>query len=140
MGQNYGVSFASKLIEDGKYEEALQAATRDHERDPEDPEPLVDRALALSHLERYDDAVAELERALVLDKDSNTLETDFVDDALFSALLAQARRDANAEQGVAKLRRYLTSFPDGRHVVDVATWSGRLRGEGKDVPIVKEHE
>ena len=139
MGQNYGVSFASKLIEDGQYEEALEAATRDHERDPEDPEPLVDRAVALSHLTRYDEAVGELQRALTLDEDSNTLETDFVDDALFSALLAQARATADVERGVATLQRYLGILPKGRHAADVATWSGRLRGEGKDVPIVKEH-
>jgi hypothetical protein len=78
--------------------------------------------------------VADLERALLLDEQAQVLETDFVDDSLFSALLGQARLEAAADVAgaLARLGHYRAVFPRGRHLADVETWSARLRGEGRD--------
>ena len=140
MTQNYGGSFAQRLIDQGKFDEAVALATREVERDPVDPEHLMDRAGAFFALERYGDAVKDLEKALALDAVAQVLETDFLDDSLFSALLAEARAAAPADlrSAILRLEHYLAVFPKGRHLADVELWSGRLRGEGRDAIIVKE--
>ena len=38
------MSFAAKMIQEGKYAEAIEEATRAVARDEEDPAPLVERA------------------------------------------------------------------------------------------------
>lgn len=123
------MSFAAKLVEQGKYEEAVAEATKAVEREDDNPEPLVERAGAYVLLERHADAVADYERALALDADENVLETDVVDDAYFSALLAAARAAGSVDAGVALLARYAQTLPSGRHVRDAADWQRRLRGE-----------
>ena len=138
MGENYGTSFAAKLISQEKYEEAIEAASKDAVKDPADPQPVYERGVACSALGRYADAVADLERAIELDREEAMLETDFVDDALFGALLGEARASKDVAFGVARLERYRALFPRGRHAADVDLWSGRLRGEGQDGVIVKE--
>jgi tetratricopeptide (TPR) repeat protein len=140
MTQNYGGSFAQRLIDQGKFDEAVTLASREAERDPVDPEHLMDRAGAFFALERYGDAVKDLEKALALDAVAQVLETDFLDDSLFSALLAEARAAAPSDlrSAIARLEHYLAVFPMGRHLADVELWSGRLRGEGRDAIIVKE--
>ena len=127
----YGRSRASKLNEEGRLDEAVAEATRAAALDESDPEPLVDRAYAYAHLERYAEAVADLERALHLDREAAVLDTPLVDDAYFSALLGQARREAEGspDDGVARLARYRERFPAGAHLADVETWTRRLRGE-----------
>jgi tetratricopeptide (TPR) repeat protein len=124
------MSFAAKLLEAHKFDEALVEATRAIAREEDNPEHYVDRATAYAELGRNADAAADFERALELDIDARVLETDFVDDAYFSALLAAARGRAVAE-GVRTLERYLEILPDGRHRQDVADWQKRLRGELK---------
>jgi tetratricopeptide (TPR) repeat protein len=138
----YGGSFAQKLIDLGKYEEAIAAADQAITRDPDDPEPLVDRAAALTATERFADAVRDLEEALRLDEDAQVLETDFVDDALFAALLGEARGIAARDPAaaVARLQHYRGRFPAGRHLRDVERWGRQLRGERDEAPIVKERE
>jgi tetratricopeptide (TPR) repeat protein len=139
--QNYGGSFAQKLIDQGRYEEAVTSATREVERDREDPEPLVDRATALTALGRFADALTDLEKALALDEVAQVLETDFVDDALFEAVVGDARAQASqVADAVARLGRYRTLFPRGRHLVDLERCAAQLRGERDDSPIVKERE
>jgi tetratricopeptide (TPR) repeat protein len=125
---SYGISFAQKLLDEGKYEQAVAAATKAMELEPEDPEPLFERAQAYANLDRYVEAAADYERALKLDEEAQVLQTDFVDDAYFSALLGAARKEPVAE-GVKRLERYAQVFPAGRHLADVRDWQKRLRGE-----------
>ncbi len=138
MGENYGNSFAQKLIKQEKYAEAVEAATRDADRDAADPVPVFDRACAWLAQERWAEAVIDLEKAIVLDEREQMLETDFVDDALFGALLGEARATKDVSAAVVRLGHYREVFPAGRHVADVDTWSRRIRGEGANDVIVKE--
>ena len=94
MAGRYGMSFATKMIQEGKYAEAIEEATRAVARDEEDPAPLVERASAYAWLERYPEAVKDLEAAIALDEAAGVLETDVVDDAYFSALLGAAKLEA----------------------------------------------
>ena len=128
MSGQYGRSFASKLIQDGKYADAVEAATKAIAAEEEDPEHRLDRATALVELGRPAEALADFESALAFDDNANVLETDFVDDAYFSALLEVARGEAVAD-GVTRLARYLDVLPKGRHTKDVSDWQKRLRGE-----------
>ncbi len=141
MTQNYGGSFAQRMIDEGRFDDAIAEATRAAERDPADPEPIADRAQALASLGRFAAAVTDLERALALDVHAQVLERDFVDDGLFSALLGEARAMAVADvpAAIARLQRYREVLPRGRHAADVETWAGRLRGDDKDAIIVKEY-
>ena len=129
MAGRYGMSFAAKLTEQGKYAEAIEEANRAAARDDEDPTPLVERAAAYAWLERYPEAVADLEAAFELDKTAGVLETDVVDDAYFSALLGAAKAEAPAsmEAAAKTLGRYKTILPGGRHLTDAETWTERLR-------------
>jgi tetratricopeptide (TPR) repeat protein len=133
MGGVYGMSQAAMCIRDGRYEDAIVEATKAHRRDDEDPAPLVDRAEAHALLERWDEAVADLEQAVALDAEAGVLEIDTVDDTYFSTLLGAAKKEAatSVDRAVARLGRYGEVFPAGRHVKDAADWARRLRGELK---------
>jgi len=130
MAGRYGMTFAAKLIQEGKYAEAVEEANRAVARDDEDPAALVDRASAYAWLERYSEAVRDLEAALALDQTAGMLETDVVDDAYFSALLGAAKAEARTSMEAAErtLARYKTVLPAGRHLGDAAQWPDRLRG------------
>ena len=106
MAGRYGMSFAAKMIQEGKYAEAIEEATRAVARDEEDPAPLVERASAYAWLERYPEAVKDLEAAIALDETAGVLETDVVDDAYFSALLGAAKLEARTLAGGARPRRW----------------------------------
>ena len=129
MTGRYGMSFAAKMIQEGKYAEAIEEATRAVARDDEDPAPLVERANAYALLERYPEAVKDLETAIALDETAGVLETDVVDDAYFSALLGAAKLEAKTSLEAADktLARYATVLPAGRHLADAAAWPNRLR-------------
>src|SRR5260221_8479426 len=124
MAGRYGMAFAAKLIEQGKYAEAIEEATRAFERDEEDPAPLVERATAYAWLEQYPDAVRDFETALALDQTAGVLEIDVVDDAYFSALLGAAKVEARTsmDAAVATLARYKPVMPGGRHLADAGVW------------------
>ena len=124
------MSFASKLIQEGKYAEAIAEATKAVARDDEDPAPLVDRANAHAWLEQYPDAVRDFEAALVLDQTAGVLEIDLVDDVYFSAVLGAARAEAPTDlpAALATLARYAAVLPEGRHLADATAWADRLRG------------
>src|SRR3954447_2266286 len=137
MGHQYGMSRAAVLNEAGEFEAALQAATEEIAREGENSEHWLDRATALASLECYEEALADFERAKALDAKTSVLDDDMLDDAYFSALLGAARATADVSAGCAKLERYATQFPSGRHVQDAADWQKRLRGELKS-HFVKE--
>jgi tetratricopeptide (TPR) repeat protein len=130
MAGRYGMTFAAKLIEQGKYAEAVEEASRAIARDEEDPAALVDRATAYAWLERYAEAVRDFEAALQLDEEAGVLEVDLVDDAYFSAVLGAARAEAKTSIEAAErtLSRYAARLPAGRHLDDAAVvWPERLR-------------
>jgi tetratricopeptide (TPR) repeat protein len=132
MGGRYGMSFAAELIEKGDYEEAVEAATREIEADASNPEPFADRAAAYDYLERYVEAVSDLERALYLNAVAPVIDHDNLDDAYFSALVAAAKLDAGGVAGArALLARYPQVLPKGRHVRDSEDWRKRFGGELK---------
>jgi tetratricopeptide (TPR) repeat protein len=137
MGHQYGMSRAAVLNDAGEFEAAVQAAKEEIAREPHNSEHLWDRGSALASLERYDEAIADFERAKVLDAKTAVLDDDMLDDAYFSALLGAARAMADVAAGCAKLERYLTLYPAGRHVQDMSDWQKRLRGELKS-HFVKE--
>lgn len=137
MGHQYGKSRASVLIDAGEFEAAVQVATEEAAREPDNSEHLWDRGSALAALERYDEAVRDFERAKQLDAETAVLDDDMLDDAYFSALLGAARADGDIEAGCARLERYRALFPSGRHASDVGDWQKRLRGELKS-QFVKE--
>jgi tetratricopeptide (TPR) repeat protein len=126
----YGRSFASKMIEDGKYEEAIEAASKAIAGEDDNPEHYVDRATALVQLGRDAEAVPDFVKALALDEQAQVLETDLIDDAYFSALLAAAR-SIDTAAGCRMLSEYRGVLPRGRHLTDAETWTRRLRGELK---------
>jgi tetratricopeptide (TPR) repeat protein len=135
MAGRYGMSFAAELMEKGKYEEAIEAATRALEGAKDNPEPFADRATAYDYLERYAEAVVDLEEALKLNAAEKVIDHDNLDDAFFSALVGAAKLDAetSVEAGVARLARYVQVLPAGRHVQDSKEWRMRLRGELKSL-------
>jgi tetratricopeptide (TPR) repeat protein len=80
MGGRYGMSFAAELMEKGKYEEAVDAATSAMAGETENPEPYADRAAAYDYLERYAEAVCDLEKALTLNAAAPVIDQDNLDD------------------------------------------------------------
>jgi len=135
MSGRYGMSFAAELLEQGKYDEAVEAATSAMKGDAANPEPFADRAAAYDGLERYAEAASDFEQALALNAAAPVIDQDNLDDAFFSALVAAARADAetSVEAGVARLARYAGVLPKGRHVKDSDDWRKRLRGELKSL-------
>jgi tetratricopeptide (TPR) repeat protein len=127
----YGQSFAKKLFDQGKYEEALAEADKAIALDGDDPEPVFDRAQVLFALERWDDGIGDVRRALELDQSAQVLDDFVVDDVLFSSILAWAKKvgDKDRETGVKILGRYAEVLPRGAHMADVTEWTRRLRGE-----------
>ena len=145
MAGRYGMTFAAKLIEQGKYAEAVEEASRAVARDDEDPAALVDRATAYAWLERYPEAVRDFEAALQLDAEAGVLEIDLVDDAYFSAVLgaAQAEAKTSIEAAERTLARYEAHLPAGRHLDDAAVCgpSGcarRAPGSGRKPPVASQ--
>lgn len=139
MGGIYGISKAAKANEEGKYELAIEEATRAIALDEDDPEAPCERAFALSQLGRYAEAVADLELAIRLDEEEDMLDDTTVDDALFSALLGDAKELARTavSAGAARLGRYAEILPKGGHLKDAREWARRLTGELKTTDIVK---
>jgi hypothetical protein len=131
MAGRYGMSFAKKHIEEGDYEEAVAAATEAIDGGDAGPEPLFDRATALELLERFADAVVDLEAAIAKNAAEKELDPFVLDDTYFSALLGAAREKAgtDAHAGAKMLDRYRELLPEGSHVAESRDWQKRLRGE-----------
>ncbi len=135
MGGRYGMSFAAELMERGRYEDAIEAATSAMDGAGGNPEPFADRAAAYDYLERYAEAATDLEQAMKLNAAEPVLDQDNLDDAFFSALVGAAKMDAErcVDDGVVRLARYSQVLPRGRHVQDSEDWRRRLRGELKSL-------
>lgn len=142
MADNYGVTFAQKLIQQGNYEEAILAANKHLIQDPASPEPYHDRARALAGLGRFEEAVADYAQAIQRDETEHVLQDWEVDDGLFSLLVAWAQSlgeagKASAAQ-VAIMERYAQLLPSGQHRADAADWILRFKGLLKST-FVKQH-
>jgi tetratricopeptide (TPR) repeat protein len=125
------MSFAAELLDKGQYDEAVVAASSAIEAEKANPEPFADRAAAYDGLERYAEAVGDLEKALALNATAKVLDPDNLDDAFFSALVGAAKLEAetSVDAAVALLARYREVLPKGRHVQDSEDWRRRFRGE-----------
>ena len=136
----YGQSFALKHLSDGRYDEALAEADKQIAADPKDPEPVLDRAQILMALERFEDTVAEVERALELDRAAEVLDDSVVDDTLFSTLVAWGRTvaDSDPKRAAALFDIYKKLVPQGVHKGEAAEWARRFQGERR--MWVKEQE
>ncbi|MEP6653380.1 MAG: hypothetical protein ABJA82_08485 [Myxococcales bacterium] len=128
----YGSLFSTKLIADGRFEEALRAADGEIASAPDDPEPFFNRGRALAGLERWEDAADNYAEALRRDADASAVDPAEIDDELFFALRQWALRERDqtrdAARAVALLDRYQTYCPAGRHLADLDTWRNHLRG------------
>lgn len=128
MADNYGVTFAQKLLLRGDYEQAAQAAEQHAARDPLDPEPHHDRARALAALARHEEAVAEYARAIELDREAAVLPDWEVDDGLFSTVVAWGQALGGVDEKLRALGRYKELLPSGSHLAEAEEWSLRFRG------------
>lgn len=128
MADNYGVTFAQRLIQRGEYEEAVAAADKHAAQDPESPEPAHDRARALSLLGRFAESVAAYELALQLDRSEQMLPDWEVDDGLFSTVVAWGQSLGSESERLAALERYQALLPQGRHLQEASDWALRFRG------------
>jgi len=137
----YGALFSTKLIADGRYDEAVETAHGEIAAAPDDPEPHFNRGRALAGLERWDAAVDDYARALQRDADASAVDPSEIDDELFFALRQWAVSERQQSQpaapqaddpalgrALAILDRYVTICPGGRHVADLDTWRDHLRG------------
>jgi len=125
----YGQLRSRKLVAEGRFEEAIEAATGELSADPGEPESYFNRGLALAAQDRFAEAAADYERALGMDGSASALDPEAVDDELFFALRRQAEGlAANRAEAVATLGRYLELLPEGRHVADVSKWVDKLEG------------
>jgi tetratricopeptide (TPR) repeat protein len=131
MAGRYGMSFAKKHIEDGDYQEAIDAATKAIEDGDEGPEPLFDRGTALELAERWGEAVVDLEKAIERNNADKEIDPFSLDDTYFSATLAAAKSEAKSDlkKALARLDRYRDVCPEGAHVAESRDWQKRLRGE-----------
>jgi len=125
----YGQLRSRKLCAEGRFEEAIRAAGEELAADPDEPEPYFIRGQALAGLERFEEAVADYQRALAMDASASAMDLEAVDDELFFALRRQAEWLASDRvAAVAPIGRYLEILPAGRHVDDVPKWIDKLSG------------
>ncbi|MBC8132931.1 MAG: tetratricopeptide repeat protein [Deltaproteobacteria bacterium] len=128
----YGSLFSTKLIADGRFQEAVETAEREIATAPHDPEPYFNRGRALAGLERWEAAVEDYTGALQRDADASAVDPAEIDDELFFALRqwAVSERDQSKDvpRALAVLDRYQGICPQGRHTADLDTWRDHLRG------------
>jgi tetratricopeptide (TPR) repeat protein len=125
----YGALFSTQLVRDGRYAEAIETATREIAVQPDEPEAFFNRGQALTALERFDEAVADYQRALQLDDSASSLDPESVDDELFFALRSAAEaRKADRAEAIRTLERYQQILPHGRHVEDIGKWRDSFNG------------
>lgn len=128
MADNYGVTFAQKLLLRGEFEQAVTAAEQHAAREPESPEPFHDRARALAALQRYEAAVEDYARAVELDRTEQILPDWEVDDGLFSTVVAWGQAVDGVEEKLRALGRYKQILPAGSHLAEAEEWTLRFKG------------
>jgi tetratricopeptide (TPR) repeat protein len=134
----YGALFSSKMVLDGRFEEAIATATKEIGTQPDEPEAYFNRAPALTGLGRFDEAVSDYEKALSMDDSASSVDPETIDDELFFALRsAAANRKSDPAAAVRILERYRQILPAGRHLEDIAKWVDSFNGV--EIVWVREH-
>jgi tetratricopeptide (TPR) repeat protein len=125
----YGALLSSKLVVDGRFAEAVEAATSEMTTQPDEPEAYFNRGQALAALERFEEAIADYEKALSMDHSASSVDPETIDDEIFFALrrAADARR-SDPERAVQTLERYREVLPNGRHLDDIGKWADAFKG------------
>ena len=125
---SYGRLLSTKLCGEGRFQEALAAASSEIALQPDEPEALFNRGQAHAGLHQWAEAVADYERALAMDASDSAMDPETVDDELFFALRTWA--DQQKEPGAAAdiLGRYAAILPHGRHADDIAKWIDKWHG------------
>lgn len=126
---SYGALLSSKLVGEGRYDEAVDAATREITLQPNEPDAYFQRGQARAALGLLEEAVSDYKQALLLDDSGSRMDPETVDDELFFALrtLASNQKDDPAA-AVATIQRYASILPNGRHVEDIAKWIDKFNG------------
>ena len=126
---SYGALFSSKLVLEGRFDEAVLAATSEIVIQPDEPEAYFNRAQALAALERFDDAVADYEKALSMDDSASSVDPETIDDELFFALRSAAASQKDDPAAAARMiERYRAILPEGRHLDDIGKWVDSFNG------------
>ena len=126
---SYGALFSTKLVADGKYEEAVAKASEEIEVSPDEPEAYFNRAQANTGLERFAEALADYVRTLAMDMSASSLDPEVVDDELFFTLRTWAgTQKSEPPAAIATIERYRALLPSGRHVEDIAKWVDSFNG------------
>lgn len=95
------------LLRERRYQEAVQRYNAVLQLDPQHARALANRALALRALGQIDEALADLDRAVLLDpRDTYLLQTR-------AALLLERHRDTRAQDALADCERALSLLPPG---------------------------
>jgi regulator of sirC expression with transglutaminase-like and TPR domain len=124
----YGALLSGKLVSEGKFQEAVEAATSEITLQPDEPEAYFNRGQARVGLDHLAEAVSDYERALKLDASNSALDPEAADDELFFALRMLAAQQQDRAVAIATVKRYLTLLPGGRHIDDVTKWIDKFNG------------
>lgn len=126
--ERYGRSFVQELIDDGRSDEALDAAEKAVAERPKQALAHFDLASALESLDRGADAIPAYEAALECNLVERTVESFVLDDAYFSALVDAAQALGAKADAVKLVGRYRDHAPSGAHSSEVSEWEARLAG------------
>jgi len=126
-GTTYGITFSRKLRDQGEYQQSLAEAEKAAVRDPDDPEPIYDRAATLYCLGRYEEAVAGFEQAIQIEQSANVMDEGVLDDDLFEALRKWAENEPARCREI--LGRYAKLMPRGAHITDVGKWLKHIESD-----------
>lgn len=131
MAENYGVTFAQKLLRHGDYDQAVQAASEHLGKEPKNPEPYHDRARAYAALSRYPEALADYRQAIELDREEQILADWELDDGLFSMLVAWGQAAEPTDEKLRIIGHYAELLPAGNHRKEAEEWALRFQGKLK---------
>ncbi|HVR64368.1 MAG TPA: tetratricopeptide repeat protein [Polyangia bacterium] len=125
----YGRLLSTKLVGEGRWTEALAAATSEIAIQPAEPEAFFNRGQAHAGLHQWEEAIDDYERALRMDASDSALDPETLDDELFFALRTWADHEKGDPARAARiLGRYAAILPEGRHTDDVTKWIDKWRG------------
>jgi len=125
---SYGQSFAMKHLNEGHLEEALAECEKGIAADGDDPEPVLDRAQVYLAMNRFEEVIADVKKAIELDKVAQIADDAVIDDTLFSALIGWGQAMGGGEKAAALVEEYKKLLPKGVHLDDSAEWARRFRG------------
>lgn len=126
--ERYGRSFVQELIDDGRHDEAVEAAAAAVAEKPHHAAAHFDLAAALEANDRGIEAIPAYEAALFCNAKERSVESFVLDDAYFSALVDAAQATGSKPEAVTMVGRYRAHAPLGSHLGEVSEWEARLSG------------